>query len=292
MALLNLGNKALRLRWLFPVLARLPMPLAYRLAGAVGRLDARRQPELAASLCAAVDRVLPGQVRGGVEDYFAMLAMETLDACFLPRMTAANVRDWVRLEGVEHLEAAQGEGRGVILVMAHYGRLILTMVAIALSGHPLGMLTMAVDESNPGLDPDERRFLARKVGNVRRLLGGRWVSLGGPLRDLYRGLEAGEAITILLDAYMPSFGTRIGVPFMGGSLLVPQGVERLARKTGARMVYGVAVTEGHRVRASLRPLPDGAEAGLRAAVAELERDVRAHPWHWWQWNILDLVWQR
>ena len=65
-----------------------------------------------------------------------------------------------------------------------------------------------------------------------------------------------------------------------------------ARKTGARLVYGVAVTEGHRVRASLRPLPDGAEAGLRAAVAELERDVRAHPWHWWQWNILDLVWQR
>ncbi len=67
MALLNLGDKALRFRQLFPTLARLPMPLAYRLAGGVGRLDARRQPELAASLCAAVDRVLPGPVRGGEE---------------------------------------------------------------------------------------------------------------------------------------------------------------------------------------------------------------------------------
>lgn len=291
MALVSLGDKALRYRRLFPALSRLPRPLAYRLAAEIGRLDARRQPETQVALRAALQRVLPERDPAGVEAYFSLLAMETLDTCFLPCIDAANIGDWVRLDGVEHFTAAQAEGRGLILVMAHYGRLILTMLAIALSGHRLGMLTMAVDERNPGLDPEDRWFLSRKVGNVQRLLGGRWISLGGPMRDLYRALESGEAITILLDAFMPSFGTRIGYPFLGGQLLVPQGIERLVRKTGARLVYGCAVNEGYRVRSSLRPLPDGAEAGLRAAVAELGRDVDAHPWHWWQWPILDLLWQ-
>ncbi len=288
---MNLGDKALRYRRLFPLLARLPPPIAYRLAWRVGRLDAQRQPETLAALRAAVGRVLPEAASGPVEDYFSLLAMETLDSCYLPRFGAANIGNWVRLDGVEHFEAAQRDGRGLILVMAHYGRLILTMLAIALQGRPLGMLTMAVDENNPDLDPSERWFLARKVANVQRLLGGRWISLGGPMRELYRALDGGEAITILLDAYVPSFGTRIGHPFLGGQLLVPQGIERLAHKTGARLVYGCAVNEGYRVRSSLRPLPAGAQAGLGAAVSELGRDVAAHPWHWWQWNILDLLWQ-
>lgn len=291
MALVSLGDKALRYRRLFPALSRLPRPLAYRMAQEIGRLDARRQPETQAALRAALQRALPEADPTGADAYFSLLAMETLDTCFLPHIDATNIGDWVQLDGIEHFAAAQGEGRGLILVMAHFGRLILTMLAIALSGHRLGMLTMAVDESNSGLDAEDRWFLGRKVGNVQRLLGGRWISLGGPMRDLYRALEAGEAITILLDAYMPFFGARIGYPFLGGQLLVPQGIERLARKTGARLVYGCAVNDGLRVRSSLRPLPDGAEAALHAAVAELGRDVRAHPWHWWQWPILDLLWQ-
>ncbi len=288
---MNLGDKALRYRRLFPALTRLPRPLAYRLARQVGRLDARRQPEVVAALRSALGRALPEAASGGVEDYFSLLAMETLDTCYLPRMSAANLGDWVRLDGVGHFEDAQRDGRGVILIMAHYGRLILTMLAIGLSGHPLGMLTTAVDETVAGLDPDERWFLGRKVRTVQHLLGGRWISLGGPMRELYRALEAGEAVTILLDVCAPSLGSRSAIPFLGGTLFVPQGIERLARKTGARMVYGCAVNQGYRVHSVLRPLPEGPADGLCAAVAELERDVRAHPWHWWQWNILDLLWQ-
>ena len=278
-------------------LASLPMPLAYRLASQLGRYDQWRQPGPRGAIGHALG-LMQGQLHDGrgegvaqwTRSYFAMMARETLDVFNLPRLDRTNIASLVSLTGLEQLDAAREEGRGVILVMAHYGRLIMPLAALGLSGRPLSMLTMAVDR-NPDLDPVQRTYLKRKIGNLLTHMGGRWISLEDDLRGMYQALRNGETLVMLLDAWMPHFGKQIEIPFLGGQLSLPSGIARLAQKTGAAMVYCAAHERDWRIEGVLHRLDDTPEAGLRGAVRLLEEDVRSTPWAWWQWTIFQHIWR-
>ncbi len=289
--------KRLRYHGLFRPLAALPPPLAYRVAGLIGHLDCRRNAAARAAIDQGLARAfpeLPESVRGSwVREYFAMLARETLDTFTMPARTPTNSDGLLRLRpgSLEVLRAARGDGRGVIIAMAHYGRPNMLALALGLAGERLGMLTMAIDERNRDLDPVDRAYLERKIHTLLGFIQGSWFSLGDDLRQLYGALERGETLVLLMDAHTPERPQRRWtVPFLAGELSVPSGIARLAEYTGAGIVYGVAHQSGWGVEAELRRLPDQPEAALRAAVAELERDVRGAPWLWWQWNILELIW--
>lgn len=295
---------ALRCKWLryhalFKPLGRLPPPLAYRGAARIGHYDRNHQRDaynaIAAGLCKAfptqtADR---GVLDGWLKHYFAMMARETLDVFCMAQVDRDHDPGIVRLAPgtLEALREAKRGGRGVIIAMAHYSRINMLLYGLALAGETLGMLTIAIDERNRDLDPVTRAYLHHKVGTLYRCIGGAWLTLADDLRGLYKVLSAGETMVILFDAFNPERAqSTLQAPFLGGMLTVTRGIERLAAKTGAAIVYGVAHERGWRIEAELRPLPAEPEAALRAAVVELERDVRAAPWSWWQWNILDAIW--
>lgn len=287
-------GKHLRYRILFPALARLPLPLAYGLAAGIGVFDLCRDSATRRSVIAGLRLLFPQHspwARIGVAlRHFVMKDWECLDAFVMARGRAG---DLVRVEGVATLCRAQAEGKGVILVMAHFGRVNLHGLGLALAGQELGMLTQAVDERNLNLDAIERAYLERKAATLHAYMRGRWVTLGGNLRELYRGLEHGETIIILLDAYAPGWEKHaIRAPFLGGFLALPSGILRLAGRTGARLVYGWTVPESFRVRCFLAALPEEPEAAFREAARRLEENVRRWPWLWWQWPIAGAVWQR
>lgn len=274
-------------------LAFLPLPLAYRAAGLLGGYDARRQANALTVIAAAMQRVLPDSVQPrDARRYFSLMARESLDVFTMPRLAPGETR-LARLApgSLEILQRAKQNGRGVIIAMGHYGRVNLLLLALALAGERLGMLTMRVDERNPDLDAVQRAYLHAKIDNLLAFIGGPWISLGDDLRHLYRSLRGGATLVILFDAYAPQARQEaLELPFLGGRLRVARGVERLAAATGAAVVYGVAKERGYGVEAQLRRLPEEAGAVLAAAVAELERDVRDSPWQWWHWNSLEAVW--
>lgn len=289
-------RKRLRYYSVFAPLSRLPLAWAYAGAAGVGRYDRYRAGSGRQAVAGAIRRVFgaqcpPEQARAWADAQLAMMARETLDVFTLPRFTPDSIERLVRLDSIEPLRAARADGRGVILVMAHYSRLNMLLLALALAGERLGMLTMAIDEGNPWLGPVDRRFLQHKVHGLLGRLGGRWVTLGGSMRGLYEGLSRGETIVILLDAVNPPGVKGARYPFLGGELEVARGIPRLARRTGARLVYGTVREQGWRLRGEVRSLPEDPEDGLAAAVAELERDVRAAPDQWWQWGALDHLWR-
>lgn len=295
-------NAAAMRRWmryhgLFRPLARLPQPLAYRGAALIGDLD-YRSVILRSVIADGLRRALPEEtadpavLNAWVRGYCRMMARETLDVFTMPRVHRGDNPGLVSLrpESLEVLAAAREERRGVIIVMAHFSRLNLLLLALGLAGQRLGMLTIPVDQRNPDLDAVERAYLQRKVANLHARIRGPWVTLADNLRHLYGALERGETMVILMDAFIPGDTSRISLPFLGGQLQVAQGVERLARRTGATLIYGVVHERGWRAEAELRALPRTPEEALLAAVAELERDVGATPWQWWHWNILDYIW--
>ena len=191
--------------------------------------------------------------------------------------------------------AAKYQNKGLIVIVNHYGRVNLVLLALALAGERLGMLTGTIDERNPQLDPVERRYLRRKVHTLRRYIGGRWVCLADDLRPLYRDLYAGGTLAFALDVYNPAMSVqRVAYPFLGGQLLLSPGIARIAARTKALMLYGVAresASASWQVEVDLTLLPASPEQGLAAAVRALERDVCAAPWAWWQWGVFNQLWK-
>ncbi|MEY6431613.1 hypothetical protein ABC977_04235, partial [Thioalkalicoccus limnaeus] len=222
--------------------------------------------------------------------WLAMMAREALDVFRLPRLTGGRIADLVRIEDPSPLFDARADGRGVILTMAHYGRLIMLLAALGAAGLRLNMLTIPIDARNPDLAPAMRRYLGTKVARLRAFIGGDWVAVGDSLKRVYEGLRRGEIWIILMDAHLAHPVTRERYPFLGGELRLATGIPRLAARTGARIVYGAVHEDGYRLRGRLCALDADPSRAMTEAVAELERDVVAQPEQWWQWAIFDYLW--
>ncbi len=285
-------GKWLRYRLWYPALARLPLPVGYALAAISGMgemlVDQDGRRAVSEGLRRLLPRLSPLRRAEILVRYFVMRSWECLDA-FVLMADARRAASLVEISGLEILRQARSSGRGVILVMAHFGRINLHALGLARAGERLGMLTMAID-GNPDLDPVERDYLRAKAASLHRYLGGSWIRLGGSLRQLYRDLEQGEVVVILLDAYVPGWERRVAkFSFFDGRLALPTGILRLAKRTGARLVYAGALQQGFRVRGYLKPLPSAPEAGFQAALCCLEHDIRQFPWLWWQWNLMSQI---
>ena len=284
---------------IFPLVSLLPLPLAYRLAGWLYRHDpALRRPTrrtVAAALAKISPEVLPvvataegiGRV---VDDYQTHLGYELLDVYFLPRLTARNIDRWVDIEGLELLSTPRSDGRGRILAMAHYGRPSMLVSALGLKGVKLHVLTQVIDRRNPYLDRADRWFLGFKVWGNRLSTLGDWLTVADNPRQLYQRLKAGETVLLLFDV-PPNTGDAVDTAaFLGRTLHIPQGLRRLAERTGAAICYGAVHDIGWRARVVIEALPEeSAEAAVRGAICLLERDIRRSPALWWQWISFDAL---
>lgn len=285
-------GKFFRYQVLFPALACLPLPVAYGLAAGVGVFDLWTNRSARRAVIAGLRLVWPQlssweSIKFSVA-YFVTQAWECLDAYVMMRGKAEGL---VRVKGIETLQRAQAEGKGVILIMAHFGRVGLHGLGLALAGFRLGMLTQAT--GGGPLVESERAYIKRKAETLHAYMRGRWISLDGKLRELYRGLEEKETIIIILDAYAPGWEKHaVQLPFLGGSLALPNGILRLAKRTGARLVYGWTEPEGFRVCSFLTELPEAPDLAFQQAVRHLEHKVQRWPWLWWLWPIVGTIWHR
>ena len=152
-----------------------------------------------------------------------------------------------RIEGLEHLQAARRDGRGVILLFPHYTCLELAAVTIAcatpvhgLYGEPRNLLFRAV------LDHYRRRRVVETI----------------PARDVRRCVRVLKAGEILI--YLPDQATHLArggilVEYFGRPTLTTPGTSRLARVSGARVIplsaRRLAGAGGYQLRC-LPPLED------------------------------------
>ncbi len=276
-------------------LARLPLPLGYGLASGIGianRYGRQTDANFVAAQMAKVFPALPPRARGAaVREYFALQAREHLDVFTLPRWRLGHTLT-LEESSLAVLAAAKAANRGVIIVMGHFGRVNLLLLALALAGERLGMLTMNIDETNPDLDAVARRFFHRKVYGLLDKIGGPLITLNDDKRLIYRALEGGATLVMLVDAITSDYGKqrKMAVNFGDGVLHLPTGIARIARSTGAKLVYGSIPERGWGGVAQLRALDDDAETALQQAMAYLAAAVEARPGQWWQWGQLDLCW--
>ena len=288
-------TRAWSLDLLFPSIARLPTTLPWRLAGRMGRGEsAAERGHLLSWLEGLFARVFPkatpAEHAQWARAHLAMLAQEMVDAMAFGRLGRPG-GPAIDLQGAEFARSLARQGKGFILVLNHYDRLLTAPVALAREGIATNVLTMPVLD-NPELGASQRRFLLRKIQGYTKVTGGKWHTTSDGLRPVHESLRAGQGWVILADAWRPEFGRLRGRPFLGGYLNLPTGIERLAQSTGVPLLHAVTYSRcPDRLEVVVESLPEDPVHAIDRVIQRLEQDVLARPWAWWQWGLWDQMWQ-
>jgi Kdo2-lipid IVA lauroyltransferase/acyltransferase len=148
----------------------------------------------------------------------------------LLNLTGDQIDRWVSIEGAEHMDRALEQGKGVILITAHYGNWELFARKLALCGYTLSVI--ARDSDDPGMTGIANR--------IRENAGYKVLSRDGSALPAIRRLKKNETLGIL-----PDQNTFSGIPldFFGRVALTATGPAVFSLKSGAPIICGFAHRE-------------------------------------------------
>ncbi|HPQ94878.1 MAG: lipid A biosynthesis acyltransferase [Thiothrix sp.] len=288
--------RSLRYELAFPAYARLPWPLAYRLADGQSKIYYHRrkiQREIMRQQMQTVFPVAaPVRLDQWLHDFFRMVEQEALDTWFYNQKAATTL---TTLQGFDVVREARQQGRRVILTSGHFGRFWMAGPAMKAQGFTTGTITRDGGQENMhGLHPAEHRYRLFKLKILAQVLGGPFLIEGGDLRSLYRSLD-NHLITLVFDVPYPETQPgSVTVPFLGGKIAIPGGVYRIAKKTGS-LVAPFFMCDGGKgkVVAEFTGLlePDNYNVGdfMSLLAGHLETRILSAPGQWWLWEALPLL---
>ncbi len=268
---------------LFAVLVRLlPLGALRRLADAVAWLigvlaPSRRRIAMDNMRRVFGDRYTDRQYRALVAAVTRGICRTMVELLKCPYLSAEQIRALVQPRGLEHLQAALAQGRGVILVTAHFGN--WELMGAMLGAYNLPLTVIARDS--------QERLTASLVNRARESQGTEVLDRDDA-RAMLRALRANRILGILPDQHAAD--NYIIVDFLGRPAATAVGVATLAARTGAPVVPGFCVrrTDGG-FDATFYPPLNLANSGDREADVRantilvnqvIEAQIRAQPEQW------------
>lgn len=217
------------------------------------------------------------EIRRICRSNFRLFAKNLLEFLSSPYLTQEELRRRVELRGGEFLHRALQQGKGAILLTAHFGNWEWLGARVCAEGLPLTVI------ARPHSDP----ATATLIDSIRCHNGMRVI----PRRDARSGLRAlrnNQILGILPDQHAGRSG--IPIPFFGRLASTFPGIAAFAIRSGAPIIPGFAVRrpDGTHVVTFYPPLqllsgPNSQEA-MRANTAlcskVIEDQIRQHPDHW------------
>jgi len=262
-----------------------PLPLMYALAQPIG--DAchallSRHRENVKRNYAAITGLDPSDpvIERMAAECFRHFSRYVAEFMHVQGWDTQEVLDHVDITGAEHFAEAQAMGKGVIFVSAHMGSTEIAATLAVLHGFKI---TAVSEEMRP-------RFAMDWAVASRRDMGITLLPVQKAGIRLLRALRKGEMVAMVVDAG-PGLPDSIPVTFFGRQTLFPAGPARLARLSGAPIVFGLALRAGKgRFRAHICPplVPDRLTAGeadtqrlTQEIAAIFEGFVREAPSQWY-----------
>jgi KDO2-lipid IV(A) lauroyltransferase len=227
----------------------------------------------------------PAEINRRARLTFHTVLYNYFDLFRLPFLDEATVKRLVTVHGWEHVEAAQAEGRGLVMTSAHLGNIEIVLYVMLLRG-----LTITIPVER--VEPPE---LFDYISKLRTSKGLKLLPVDRPLLDLVRTLKKGGVAGLAGDRDIT--GTGQIVNFWGYPAHLPDGHVRLALKTGAPLVVGFSCRNPDQTyQAYLLPAfhvpTEGTEeervkAGLNYVVAAMEKAIAQYPE---QWTVTVSIW--
>ena len=255
-----------------------PLAAANSLARVYSRLLDIALPRLRRVACRNLAMALPelsaARHKEIVDGVFRSIARVLVAFAKFPAIRRDTVNQWIRCEGLEHVEEALRQGRGVLFATAHLGNWELSAYAHALLAAPMDIVVRPLD--NPLLDA--------LVEQRRGLSGNRIVGKQEYARAILKALAANRAVGILVDQNAAA-DAGVFVDFFGVKACAGVGFVKLAARSGAAVIPGFAVWEEAEKRYVLRFRPPveitgDAPRDTQTVQSEIERAIRQHPDQW------------
>jgi KDO2-lipid IV(A) lauroyltransferase len=175
-----------------------------------------------------IDLCLPGLSEGQREElidrHFASLGMGVCESAMCWWSSDERIRSLAHVEGCEHLDTALRRGRGVILLTAHFTTIEIG-ARIMNAVRPICALYRPL--KNPVLAAASDRSRARLARVAIR---------HNDIRGMVRALKNNEIVWYAPDQSFRKKGAQM-VQFFGRAAATNTGTSRLARMTGATVLY-------------------------------------------------------
>ena len=187
----------------------------------------------------------------------------------------------VARHGEEHFDEARRYGRGIIFASAHMGSIEVASAMVLLEGF---RITSVMERLRP-------KLLMDWIVLCRAKMGVTLLQTAGTGRQLLRALRRGEMVALVVDIGYRNDNCGVPVNFLGHPTYFPAGPARLARLSGAPIIFGTALRlPGNRFAVFASPpiLADrtkDAEADIRNTTQRVvdifQEFVRRYPDQWY-----------
>jgi len=162
---------------------------------------------------------------------------------------------FLRVDGAELLEEGRRAGRGVLVLVPHFGN--WEVLALYLGRYGYTCL----------YDPPRLQALEEPIVRSRSRTGGRLLPIGvAGIKAVLKALRAGELVALLPDQ-VPDRFSGVYAPFFGKPALTMTLVQRLMRQTGASAVLGSATRADGGFVLCFKPAEPGIDAEDPVAAA-------------------------
>ncbi|HQO57349.1 MAG TPA: ELM1/GtrOC1 family putative glycosyltransferase [Candidatus Omnitrophota bacterium] len=216
---------------------RLPLGAALMLGRFLGRVayffDSRHRIQVLLNLKTAFSSTkTPEEIQATAQAVFVNFGQNMIELLRMPNMTPGAFKDYVTIEGREHVEEALKGGKGVILLAMHSGSWELANLASTTLG---GVYKVMVN-------PQPRFPRLDTLLNSYRSCGGSVVlERGSGTREMVKSLLRNEIVAMVVDHGGKS-GQR--VPFFNREASLSVGAVRLALKFGTPICFAIIRRDG------------------------------------------------
>jgi lauroyl/myristoyl acyltransferase len=272
------------------IVERLPRSWAYALAVFAARFaywfSPLARPRLEFNLSVACPELDKRRLRRVTWLNFRNHAKAYADLMMLPRTRVSAMRPLLKVQGLEHLEAARALGKGVMAVSCHMGSY---EVVSAIWAATLTPVSLFAEELEP-------RALYEWYRDTRARLGISVLTLSvGGIRKVTQALHEKEMVITAIDRDIT--GTGHVMPFFGHPAPIPLGTAAIALRFGTPLLpVCVYRLPDDTYMAEAAPHVLGNSTGDRKAdevritqelLQHIERFIRAHPE---QWHVPHKIW--
>lgn len=254
--------------------------LGHGIGAAFHAVDARHRRVARENLRAADLGLSEKEVRAVARACFRHYGALFLGLLKLRRATPEQLRAWIKVEGLEHFDAAAAEGKGFIQLTGHYGNWEAVALAQSLEGRSLAVIGRELD--NPLLEPVSAALRTRFGNTV--------ILKDGGARGTLQSLRQGRGVGFLLD--QDALGAGVFVRCLGQWASTYPTAGAFATRYGLPIlpVFSWPDAEGRIVIRFEPPfqVPQTGDAAhdawsaTQAMTARIEAQIRKDP-RWWFW---------